>query len=188
MKNYCRKKFEGVEKALNIKLKTVQNPINQLPDNIDVTYTKSDVCESELVNDVVEKVFEEESQSDSAKNENSKSQFEDEETFHKNYLQNSKSDSRMNNDPIMMMYKMVRSDNLFSDDEFLVQNVYLEKLEKVFKLVEIEISEIKTLATDARILNFKREKSFYTKPGYSHYQRKNFKNERAGLGYKKKKN
>ncbi|MFS7914634.1 hypothetical protein Hanom_Chr02g00155751 [Helianthus anomalus] len=81
----ARKKL-GVENALNIKLKSVQNQVDQLPDEIDVTYTKSDVCESELVNDVVEKVFEDESQSDSTKNENSKSQLEDGEIFHKNYL------------------------------------------------------------------------------------------------------
>ncbi|MFS7961910.1 hypothetical protein Hanom_Chr08g00720511 [Helianthus anomalus] len=55
--SYCRKNFEGVKKALDINLKSVQNQIDQLPDDIDVIYTKSDVCESELVNDVVEKVF-----------------------------------------------------------------------------------------------------------------------------------
>ncbi|KAJ0623113.1 hypothetical protein HanIR_Chr01g0028201 [Helianthus annuus] len=81
MENYCHRKFERVEKALNIKLKSVSNEVNQLPDDINVTYTKSDVCESASVNDVVEKVFDGEKQNDFTKNENSESKFEDEESF-----------------------------------------------------------------------------------------------------------
>ncbi|MFS7981055.1 hypothetical protein Hanom_Chr10g00946461 [Helianthus anomalus] len=188
MESYCRKKIEGVEKALNIKLKIVQNQIYQLPDDIDVTYTKSDICESELVNDVVEKVFDDEKQNDSTKNESSNSQFEDEESFHKNYLQKSKFDSKMNNNPTMVMYKTFGLDKFFSNIEFPIQKVILEKLEKMYKLVEIEVSKIENLATTARNLNSKREKSFYTKSRNSHYQKKNFKNERAGLGYKNNKN
>ncbi|MFS7953258.1 hypothetical protein Hanom_Chr07g00616431 [Helianthus anomalus] len=119
MENYCQKKFKGVEMTLNIK-KPVQNPIDQFfPDDIDVTYTKSDVCEL-LVNDVVEKFL-------LMKNKITKN--ESEECFHKNYLKNSKSDSQKNDDPIMMMYKMVGSDKLFSHDEFSIQNVNLDKLE-----------------------------------------------------------
>ncbi|MFS7946392.1 hypothetical protein Hanom_Chr06g00535781 [Helianthus anomalus] len=90
MENYCRRKFEGVEMALNIKLKTVQNQIDQLPDCIDVTYRKSDVCELELVNDVVEKVFDEENQTDSTKTNRSNSQIEDEESFTRIILKNFK--------------------------------------------------------------------------------------------------
>ncbi|MFS8001920.1 hypothetical protein Hanom_Chr13g01195961 [Helianthus anomalus] len=57
---YYRKKPELVEKALNLKLKIVQtNQTDQLSDDIDVTYTKSDDdCESELVKEVVDKFFE----------------------------------------------------------------------------------------------------------------------------------
>ncbi|MFS7979220.1 hypothetical protein Hanom_Chr10g00924841 [Helianthus anomalus] len=96
MGKYCQRKFEEVEKALNIKLKSVSNEVYQLPADINVTYTKSDVSESELVNDVVEKVFDGEKQKDFTTNENFESQFEDEESFHKSYLKNSKSDSKMN--------------------------------------------------------------------------------------------
>ncbi|MFS7913737.1 hypothetical protein Hanom_Chr02g00145201 [Helianthus anomalus] len=57
MGNYYQRDYEKVEKALNIKLKSVSNEADQLPDDIDVTYTKSNVGESELVNDVVENVL-----------------------------------------------------------------------------------------------------------------------------------
>ncbi|MFS7905945.1 hypothetical protein Hanom_Chr01g00053651 [Helianthus anomalus] len=158
MENYFQRKFERVENALNIKLKSVSNEVNQLSDDINVIYTKSDVCESALVNDVVEKVFDGEKQNDFTKNENSKSKFEDEESFHKNYLKNSKYDSKMNNDPIRLMYQMVGSDKLFSDIEFSVQNVIVEKFEKVFKLVKIELSEVENHATNVR--NWRKGKSF----------------------------
>ncbi|MFS8002055.1 hypothetical protein Hanom_Chr13g01197631 [Helianthus anomalus] len=64
----------------------------------------------------------------------------------------------------MVMYKMVGFDKLFSDDEFSIQNGNLEKLEKIFKLVETEVSEVENLVNKARNLNFKKDKSFYTKP------------------------
>ncbi|MFS7938343.1 hypothetical protein Hanom_Chr05g00438551 [Helianthus anomalus] len=179
---YARKKTGGVEKAMNLKLKNVQtNQINQLPDDIDVTYTKyDDACESDLVKNVVEKVFEDENESDSIKFESPNSNFEDEE-----YIPKSK--SKLNDDPNMIMYKTFGSEKLFSDDEFPIQNVNLKRLEKVFKLVEIEVSEIENLANIARYLNFKKDKSYYTKPRNSYFQKKIFKNERAGLGYNKKK-
>ncbi|MFS7919402.1 putative transcription factor interactor and regulator CCHC(Zn) family [Helianthus anomalus] len=176
--------YQGVEKTLTIKLKTVQNQIDQLPDEIDVSYTKSDVCESEFVNDVFEKVFEDEQQSNSTNFESSNSHFEDEEFVHKNYIPNS--NTRMNDDPIMVMYKMIGSDKLFSDDEFPIQNVNLKRLEKVFKLVEIEVLKVENLARTASYFNYKKDKSYYTKPRNSFYQKKIFRNERAGLGYNKK--
>ncbi|MFS7995631.1 hypothetical protein Hanom_Chr12g01120201 [Helianthus anomalus] len=85
---YSWKKPEGVEKALNLKLKIVQtNQIDQLPNDIDVTCTISDDgYKLELVKEVVEKVLENES--DSTKDESSKSHFEDDKTFHKNIFQN----------------------------------------------------------------------------------------------------
>ncbi|MFS7968254.1 hypothetical protein Hanom_Chr09g00795301 [Helianthus anomalus] len=73
MGNYCHCDYAKVEKTLNIKLKSFSNEVDQLADDIDVIYTKSDVSELEFVNDVVEKVFYEENQNDSTKNENSKS-------------------------------------------------------------------------------------------------------------------
>ncbi|MFS7914835.1 hypothetical protein Hanom_Chr02g00158211 [Helianthus anomalus] len=87
----------------------------------------------------------------------------------------------MNDDPIMLAYQMIGSDKLFSDIEFLIQNVIVKKIEKVFKLVDIEKSEIVKLVGKAG--NLKGKKSFYNNPGNSCYKKKIIK---AGLGYKKK--
>ncbi|MFS7911440.1 hypothetical protein Hanom_Chr02g00118111 [Helianthus anomalus] len=74
-KKYTFYDDEKVAKAINM--------VDQFPENIDVTYTKSDVGESEVVNKVVESVLEEENQNNSTKNDVSKSQIEDEVSFHK---------------------------------------------------------------------------------------------------------
>ncbi|MFS7978493.1 hypothetical protein Hanom_Chr10g00916151 [Helianthus anomalus] len=60
--------------------------------------------------------------------------------FTKNYIP--KSVSSLNDDLNMVMYKMNGSDKLCSAKEFPTQNVNLNRVEKVFKLVEVEISEI----------------------------------------------
>ncbi|MFS8024508.1 hypothetical protein Hanom_Chr16g01464081 [Helianthus anomalus] len=101
--------------------------VDQLPEIIDVTYTKSDVGELEVANKVVESVLKDEN--DSTKTEISKSQHEDKERFHKNYLKKTKSDTKTNDDPILLAYLMVGSDKLFSDDEFPIHNVIMEKVE-----------------------------------------------------------
>ncbi|MFS8024477.1 hypothetical protein Hanom_Chr16g01463721 [Helianthus anomalus] len=71
---------------------------------------------------------------------------------------------------------MVGSDKLFSDIEFPIQNVIAEKVDKVFKLVEIEKVEIDKFSSKAS------KKFFYNKFNYKK------KNTKAGLGYKKKQN
>ncbi|MFS7904731.1 hypothetical protein Hanom_Chr01g00039491 [Helianthus anomalus] len=136
---------------------------HQLPDDIDVTYTKSDIdYELELVKKVVEKVLENES--DTANYESCKSKFEkgssssqykSDESFHKNYIP--KSVSSLKDDPKLVMYKMNGSDKLYSDEEFLIHNVNLNKVEKVFKLVEVEISEIEICQKIKDFSNFKRD-------------------------------
>ncbi|MFS7922915.1 hypothetical protein Hanom_Chr03g00254661 [Helianthus anomalus] len=68
---------------------------------------------------------------------------------------------------------MIGSDKLFSDIEFPIQNVISEKIDKVFKLAEIEKSEISKFAR-------KSNKTFYNKLGYKK------KNMKVALGYKKK--
>ncbi|MFS7912816.1 hypothetical protein Hanom_Chr02g00134291 [Helianthus anomalus] len=71
---------------------------------------------------------------------------------------------------------MTSSDKLFSDIIFPIQNVIANKIDKVFKLVEIEKAETDKFAGKAS------KKTFYNKPGYKK------KNMKAGLGYKKKQN
>ncbi|MFS7968264.1 hypothetical protein Hanom_Chr09g00795411 [Helianthus anomalus] len=95
-------------------------------------------------------------------------------------MKNSKSDSKTDDDPIILAYQIIGSHKLFSDIEFSIQNVIVEKIEKVFKLVEIKMPEVENLKGKAR--NLKGKKSFYNKPRTSQYQKKN---KRAGLGYKK---
>ncbi|MFS7966479.1 hypothetical protein Hanom_Chr09g00774211 [Helianthus anomalus] len=105
----------------------------------------------------------------------SESQDENEGSFHESYMKNSKSKKDANYDPKGLAYTMIGLDKLFSDNEFPIQNVIVDKIDKVFKLVEIENSEISKFVG-------KSNKNFYNKPGYKK------KNMKAGLGYKKKKN
>ncbi|MFS7929716.1 hypothetical protein Hanom_Chr04g00335801 [Helianthus anomalus] len=92
---------------------------------------------------------------------------------------------------------MNMSDKLYSDTEFPIENVNGDKLKKVFKLVEIDVSEVKGLTSSKRLLNFKRDKSYYKKPivpqrfnnnnqnkwsggyqGSNNYLRRNFKKQK----------
>ncbi|KAJ0902935.1 putative transcription factor interactor and regulator CCHC(Zn) family [Helianthus annuus] len=155
---------EKVEKAFNM--------VDQLPDNIDVTYTKSDDSnDSEVVGKVVESVLKEES----VETGKSESQDENEGSFHDEYLKNSKSEKNLNNDSKGLVYTMIGSDKLFLDIVFPIQNVISDKIDKVFKMVEIENFEIPKFVG-------KGHKTFYNKPGFKK------KNMKAGLGYKKKQN
>ncbi|KAJ0880822.1 putative transcription factor interactor and regulator CCHC(Zn) family [Helianthus annuus] len=144
--------------------------VDQLPDNIDVTYSKSDnSSDSEVVGKVVESVLKEES----IEKGKSESQDENEGSFHEEYLKNSKSEKNLNDDSKGLVYTMIGSDKLFLDIVFPIQNVISEKTDKVFKMVEIEKSEIPKFAG-------KGHKTSYNKPGFKK------KNMKAGLGYKKK--
>ncbi|KAJ0442504.1 hypothetical protein HanOQP8_Chr16g0614261 [Helianthus annuus] len=105
-----------VEKAFNM--------VDQLLENIDVTYSKSDdTGDSEVVGKVVESLLKD----DSSKTYKSESQDEDEESFLKNYLKISKSEKDTNNDSIGLAYTMIGSDKLLSDIEVSIQNVILDK-------------------------------------------------------------
>ncbi|MFS7934354.1 hypothetical protein Hanom_Chr05g00390621 [Helianthus anomalus] len=116
-----RKNQMGVEKTLNLKLKTEQK--DQLPHNIYVNYSKSDTdATSEVVKNVVEKVLDKENENNVFENnqpkfdkESSSSQPESDESFHDNYL--GKSGNSSNDDPNILMYKMCGSDQLYSDSE-----------------------------------------------------------------------
>ncbi|KAJ0955610.1 putative transcription factor interactor and regulator CCHC(Zn) family [Helianthus annuus] len=148
------------------KLEKAFNMVDQLPDNIDVTYSKSDdSSDSEVVGKVVESVLKEESV-ETGKYE---SQDENEGSFHEQYLKSSKSEKNLNDDSKGLVYTMIGSDKLFLDVVFPIQNVISEKIDKVFKMVEIEKSEIPKFAQ-------KCHKTFYNKPVYKK------KNMKAGLG------
>ncbi|MFS8003146.1 hypothetical protein Hanom_Chr13g01210481 [Helianthus anomalus] len=127
--------------------------IEKLPENIDVTFnsqTDEDSIESEVVKDV-EKVLKFDSDST----------IEDDECFLNNYILKPKSQNNLDDGPTLVMYKMNGSDKLYSDNEFPIENVNVHNLKKVFKLVEIDVSEVEGLTSSKRFLNFQRDKSYY---------------------------
>ncbi|KAJ0453375.1 putative RNA-directed DNA polymerase [Helianthus annuus] len=95
------------------------------------------------------------------------------------------------------MYKMKGSDKLYSDHDFPIENVNVGKLRNVFKLIEIDVSEIEGLKQTKRQMNFEKDKAYYKKPvvpprfynnnknkwsggyqGGKKFQRKNFQNKK----------
>ncbi|MFS7890992.1 hypothetical protein Hanom_Chr00s000188g01627761 [Helianthus anomalus] len=111
------------------------------------------------------------------------SQPENDENFHDAYLKTSEHSS--NDHPVILMYKMCGSDQLYSDTECSIQNVNLNGIEKVFKLVEIKISEIESLTKESEISKIKRNNSYYSKPKnvYTNNQQRNYKGWN-GFGYR----
>ncbi|MFS7967581.1 hypothetical protein Hanom_Chr09g00787401 [Helianthus anomalus] len=71
--------------------------------------------------------------------------FEDEECFTNNYIPKSK--NNLSDEPALVMYPMCGSDKLYSDKKFPIQNVNMDKIEKVFKLVEVDVSEVENLSS-----------------------------------------
>ncbi|KAJ0434381.1 hypothetical protein HanIR_Chr17g0880921 [Helianthus annuus] len=66
------------------------------------------------------------------------------------------------------MYKMSGSDKLFSDSEFPLENVNLNKLTNVFKLVEVELSAVNNLSRKKeRVYN---KKAVYPPRFYNNYR------------------
>ncbi|KAJ0879945.1 hypothetical protein HanRHA438_Chr10g0457341 [Helianthus annuus] len=136
---------EQVKKAVNIKLKS--ETTDDLPDNIDVTFTSSDTDhESELIKKVVDQVLEKDEESESkSESENSSSSVDSPKSlvkrvYNKEFLL---SKNNLNDEPIKVAYTLNDSDKLYSDEEFPIRSVQIEKIKKVFKLTEINISEIK---------------------------------------------
>ncbi|XP_035844472.1 uncharacterized protein LOC118491109 [Helianthus annuus] len=75
---------------------------------------------------------------------------------------------------------MSGSDKLYWDLEFPLENVNVDKLKQVFKLVEIEVSGIEGLKSSKRLLNFEKDKSYYKK--YSVPPRFNSNNQNRWSG------
>ncbi|MFS7937083.1 hypothetical protein Hanom_Chr05g00423351 [Helianthus anomalus] len=107
------------------------------PEIIDVTFTSQsdeDSIQSEVVKNVVENVLK--SDSDST---------EEDECFLNNYIPKLKSQDNLSDEPTLVLYKMCGSDKLYLDTEFPIENVNVDKLKKVSKLVEIYVSDIEGL-------------------------------------------
>ncbi|KAJ0567143.1 hypothetical protein HanIR_Chr06g0281421 [Helianthus annuus] len=142
---YTPRHFEKVAEALNLNLKS--ESINGLPDDIDVTFTTSDTDhESELIKKVVDQVLDKDEESKSeSKSENSSSSNRSSSSpvkrvYNKDFLI---SKNNLNEETFKVAYTLNDSDKLYSDEEFPIRSVKTEMINKVFKLTEINISEIK---------------------------------------------
>ncbi|MFS7910217.1 putative transcription factor interactor and regulator CCHC(Zn) family [Helianthus anomalus] len=136
---------ERVKKATNLQCESESSDI--LPDNIDVTFTSSDTDhESKLIKKVVDQVL------DKDETEESKSESKSESDMSSSTVKKGKrvynkefmlSRSNLIDGPIKVAYTWNDSDKLYSDEEFPIRGVITEMIKKVFKLTEINISEIK---------------------------------------------
>ncbi|MFS7930068.1 hypothetical protein Hanom_Chr04g00339791 [Helianthus anomalus] len=149
-----------------------------------VIFTSSsdeDSVQSEVVKTVVENILK--SDSDSTK---------DEECFLNNYIQISKSESNSNEEPTLVMYKMFGSDKLYSDLELPLENVNVDKLNKVFKLIEVDMSEVECLKNSKRMMNFEKDKAYYKKlvvsPHFNNGNQNRWSGGNQGGKYNQKRN
>ena len=150
---------EQVKKAVNIKLESEITDV--LPDNIDITFTTSDIDhESELIKRMVDQVLDKdeesesmsESRSSSSSVRNSKSSGK--RVYSKEFLL---SKSNLNDETFEVAYTLNDSDKLYSDEEFPIRGVKTEMINKVFKLTEINISEIKDVNLSEKLKNTPQE-------------------------------
>ncbi|KAJ0601420.1 putative transcription factor interactor and regulator CCHC(Zn) family [Helianthus annuus] len=123
---------------------------DKLPENIDVTFTSSN--EEGVQNDVVKSVVDKVLKPDCDTS-------EEDECFLDKYIPKQKSKNNLDEESNLVMYKMMGSDKLFSDSEFPIENVNMNKLTNVFKLVEVELSAVNNL-------NRKKDRVYNKKTGY----------------------
>ncbi|XP_021995902.1 uncharacterized protein LOC110893090 [Helianthus annuus] len=129
--HYTQKYLDGVEAALNLKLRTIEN---ELPESIDVTFSPSDTDnESQVIKNVVDQVLDEENDNSEPEimkthSENSISDSEEDGNFLDRFIP--KSDKVTNDDSIIVVYTMVGTDKLYSDFEYPLQNARIENVEK----------------------------------------------------------
>ncbi|KAJ0650065.1 putative transcription factor interactor and regulator CCHC(Zn) family [Helianthus annuus] len=189
---------ERVKKATNLQWESGSS--DNLPENIDVTFTSSDTDhESELIKKVADQVLEkdeiEESKSESkSESDTSKSTIKkDKRVYDKEFLL---SKYNLNDEPVKVAYTLKDSDKLYSDEIFPIRSVKIEMIKKVFKITEINISEIKDLnlyekrkqytSRDQQRINKKMGYNY----GYSFQMKPNHNGnfKKKGLGFNQPKN
>ncbi|KAM0052065.1 putative transcription factor interactor and regulator CCHC(Zn) family [Helianthus debilis subsp. tardiflorus] len=138
---------ERVNKAINLKWES--GPSVNLPESIDVTYTSSDTDhESKLIKSVVDQVLDKDDNEESKPESKSASSVskqtvkKDKRVYDKEFLL---SKSNLNDESVKVAYTLKGSDKLYSDESFPIRSVRIEMIQKVFKITEINISEIKDL-------------------------------------------
>ncbi|KAJ0702778.1 putative transcription factor interactor and regulator CCHC(Zn) family [Helianthus annuus] len=184
---------EQLAKAVNIKLQTDTNDI--LPENIDVTFTSSDTDhESEIIKKVVDQVLdtdeETESKSESEKPKSSvKSQNSSvKRSYSKEFLL-SKAD--LNDETFEVVYTLNGSDKLYYNKEFPIMSIKTELINKTFKLIEVNIPELKVLKnfdkpkkyTSRVQQRLNKKKGYNSGPGFPKKPNQNCSNKKKGLGF-----
>ncbi|KAJ0514708.1 putative transcription factor interactor and regulator CCHC(Zn) family [Helianthus annuus] len=188
---------ERVQKATNLQWES--EPTVNLPENIDITFTSSDTDhESELIKNVVDQVLEKdeseefmsESRPESKSESDTSSQIskQGKRVYNKEFLL---SKSNLDGETFKVAYTLNDSDKLYSDEEFPIRGVKTEMIKKVFKLTEINISEIKDVnLTDkpkkytSRVQQRENKKKVYSS-GFGYRKKPNHNNnfKKKGLGF-----
>ncbi|KAJ0851127.1 putative transcription factor interactor and regulator CCHC(Zn) family [Helianthus annuus] len=184
---------EQLEKEVNIKLKT--DTTDELPENIDVTFTSSDTDpESELIKKVVDQVLDTDEESESkfesggSNSSVNSSKSSVKRSYSKEFLL---SKANLDDETFEVAYTLSDSDKLYSDKEFPIRSVRFDMIKKVFKMTEINISEIKDLNLTGKPKKYtsRVQQRLNKKKGYnsgSSFQKKSNQNrsyKKKGLGF-----
>ncbi|XP_021975239.1 uncharacterized protein LOC110870360 [Helianthus annuus] len=164
--NYHLDTIASLRKELE--LAKIEN--DRIDKNIDITFTASDTDnESQVIKNVIDQVLDDESEkSEKANSEKTVSDSEDEGNFLDRYVP--KSEKSMNDDPIMV-------------------NVKIENVEKVFKLVELNVNEINNKDFFSKLkksFGTSRPTSSEKKDGIGKGQNKKNQLKNKGIGFEKK--
>ncbi|KAF5803087.1 hypothetical protein HanRHA438_Chr06g0276371 [Helianthus annuus] len=184
---------EQLEKAVNIKLKT--DTTDELPENIDVTFTSSDTDhESELIKKVVDQVLDtdEESESKSESGGSSSSvngqKSSVKKAYSKEFLLSKK---YLNDETFEVVYTLNDSDKLYYNKKFPIRSVKTELIKQVFKMTEINISEIKDLNLTGKLKKYtsrvqqrlNKKKGYNSSSGFQKKSNQNRSYKKKGLGF-----
>ncbi|KAL9995406.1 putative transcription factor interactor and regulator CCHC(Zn) family [Helianthus debilis subsp. tardiflorus] len=184
---------EQLAKAVNIQLKT--DTTDGLPENIDVTFTSSDTDhESELIKKVVDQVLdideETESKSESGKPKSSvNSQIPSvKQSYSKEFLL---SKAYLNDETFEVVYTLNGSDKLYYNKEFSLMSIKTELINKTFKLVEVNIPELKVLKNLEKSKKYtsrvqqrlNKKKGYNSGHGFPKKTNQNCSYKKKGLGF-----
>ncbi|KAJ0854234.1 putative transcription factor interactor and regulator CCHC(Zn) family [Helianthus annuus] len=184
---------EQLAKAVNVKLNTDTTGV--LLENIDVTFTSSDTDhESELIKKVVDQVLDTDEETESkSESEKSKSSVNSQtssvkQSYSKEFLL-SKAD--LNDETFEVVYTLNGSDKLYYNKEFPIMSIKTELINKTFKLIEVNIPELKVLKScdkpkkyTSRVQQRLNKKKCYNScSGFSKKLNQNRSYKKKGLGF-----
>ncbi|KAJ0809609.1 putative transcription factor interactor and regulator CCHC(Zn) family [Helianthus annuus] len=184
---------EQLAKAVNIQLKTDTTDV--LPENIDVTFTSSDTDhESEIIKKVVDQVLDTDEETESkSESEKPKSSVNSQNSsvkrsYSKEFLL-SKAD--LNDESFEVVYTLNGSDKLYYNKEFPIMSIKTELINKTFKLIEVNIPELKVLKnfdkpkkyTSRVQQRLNKKKGYNSGPGFPKKPNQNRSYKKKGLGF-----